>query len=84
MTTRADHAMLVCIRSFGYFDPVVGGQAMTAGRSYVVRDHYAAQRFPENFAVTDRPADVIREGRPVAVAGVNLRGAAVTPHMEEP
>jgi hypothetical protein len=73
MTTRADHTMLVCIRSFGFYDPVVGGQTMTAGRSYVVPDHYAARRFPENFARSDRPVGVTREGRPVGGVAIRSR-----------
>ena len=71
MTTRAGERMLVCIRSFGYYDDLAGGQVMRAGVSHVVADHDVVQRFPENFALSDRSADVTREGRPIA--GANLR-----------
>ena len=40
---------VVCVKSFGCYDPDLGGVIMRAGQSYLAADHPLVQRYPDNF-----------------------------------
>jgi hypothetical protein len=42
---------VVCVKSFGYYDPYTGAGIMRAGQSYLAADQPIVQRFPENFVM---------------------------------
>lgn len=68
MTTRA--RTLVCVRSFEYFEPMMGRQTCREGITYVDGETWVAQHYPEYFGPSDRDLGVTRD-RPMS--GLRLR-----------
>lgn len=72
---------VVCIRSFGCYDPGLGGVIMRAGQSYLAADHPLVQRYPENFGPDPSDPDVEGTRDDASISDVELRSDS-SPAME--
>jgi hypothetical protein len=55
---------VVCVKSFGAYDPYLGGVIYRAGVSYIAADEPIVKRYPENFAPSDRVLEGTRDDAP--------------------